>query len=79
MQKRTTIMLDRRVYEDLVKESVMRFGDAKHISAVVNEKLMEKVRDHSKLLEMAQRPKTHRLTEKEIEESRSELSRRFEV
>ena len=72
-------MLDQRVYEDLVKESVMRFGDAKHISAIVNEKLMERARDHSKLLEMAQRTKTHHLTGKEFEESRSELSRRFET
>lgn len=78
MQKRTTITLDRELYEDLVRESVAKFGDTKHISAVVNQRLREKRKDHSKLLEMAKRTKTHHLTETEIEAFRSELSERFE-
>ncbi len=78
MQKRTTISLNRDLYEDLVKESLAKFGDAKHISAVVNERLSLRKRDHSRFLEMAKRKKTHKLTEAEIENFRSELSQRLE-
>ena len=78
MQKRTTIMFERELYEDIVRESVAKYGDTKHISVVVNERLKEKKKDRSMLLEMARRTKTHHLTEKEIEDFRSELSRRFE-
>ena len=78
MLKRTTITLERDLYDDLVRESVEKYGDTKHISVVLNERLNEKKKDHSKLLEMARNRKTHHLTEKEIEDSRSELSGRFE-
>ncbi|MHB1439271.1 MAG: hypothetical protein ACYCSO_00380 [Cuniculiplasma sp.] len=78
MQKRTTITLDRELYEELVSASVAKYGDTKHISTVLNERLRERKKDHTKLLEMAKRTKTNHLTEKEIEDFRSDLSRRFE-
>lgn len=78
MHKRTTVTLDQELYEELVSASVAKYGDTKHISTVLNERLKERKKDHTKLLEMAKREKTHHLTEKEIEDFRSDLSRRFE-
>ena len=77
MQKRVIITFERELYNDLVRESVEKYGDAKHIPVAVKERLKNKKADHSKLLIMAGRNKTHHLTEKEIEDSRSELSQRF--
>jgi len=37
MPRRTTILLDEEVYEELVKESLKRFGSARALSKVVNE------------------------------------------
>lgn len=78
MLKRTTISLERSIYEELIKESVSRYGDARHLSVIINEKLRKKQEDYSKILQMAKRKKTNKETISEFEDFRANLSKEFE-
>jgi hypothetical protein len=44
MPKRTTLVLDNKVYERLVKESLKRYGTARNISKVVNDMVEEEMK-----------------------------------
>jgi 3-hydroxy-3-methylglutaryl CoA synthase len=78
MLKRTTISLESSIYEALIKESVTRYGDARHLSVIINEKLRKRQEDYSKLFQMAKRKKTNKETANEFEDFRANLSREFE-
>ncbi|MHB8361495.1 MAG: hypothetical protein ACYDAO_08485 [Thermoplasmataceae archaeon] len=78
MLKRTTITLDSSIYEELVKESVSKYGDARHLSVIINEKLRKSNEDYSRLFQMAKRKKTHKENIDEFESFRSDLSKEFE-
>ncbi len=78
MLKRTTISLESSIYEALIKESVTRYGDARHLSVIINEKLRKRQEDYSKLFQMAKRKNTNKETAYEFEDFRANLSREFE-
>ena len=78
MLKRTSISLESSIYEALIKESVTRYGDARHLSVIINEKLRKRHEDYSKLFQMAKRKKTNKETANEFEDFRANLSREFE-
>jgi hypothetical protein len=78
MLKRTTISLESSIYEELIKESVSRYGDARHLSRIINEKLQKKHEDYSKLFQMARRKKISKETANEFEDFRAKLSKEFE-
>ena len=78
MLKRTTISLESSIYEALIKENVKRYGDARHLSMIINEKLRKRQEDYSKLFQMAKRKNTNKETANEFEDFRANLSREFE-
>ncbi|MCL5438154.1 MAG: hypothetical protein M1148_03040 [Candidatus Thermoplasmatota archaeon] len=53
-------------------------GDARHILAIIKEKLKQRSQDHPKSMEISMRKKTHLLSEEEFEKFRSALSGRLE-
>ena len=78
MAKRTTIILHEDVYERLVQESLRRYKTTKAISKVVNEMLQASLRSEAKILNLIFSKKIAKTTSKESEESRRQLSKRFE-
>jgi predicted CopG family antitoxin len=78
MAKRTTIILHEDVYERLVQESLRRYKTTKAISKVVNEMLQASLRGEAKILNLIFSKKIAKTTSKEFEESRRQLSKRFE-
>jgi predicted CopG family antitoxin len=78
MAKRTTIILHEDVYERLVQESLRRYKTTKAISKVVNEMLQASLRSEAKILSLIFSKKIAKTTSKEFEESRRQLSKRFE-
>ena len=78
MVKRTTVLLDDDVYEGVVRESIRRYGTAKAISRVVNELLRRALGAKRELLELIYSEKIRELSQEEFENSRRELSKRFE-
>ncbi|MCD6529230.1 hypothetical protein J7L06_02955 [Candidatus Bathyarchaeota archaeon] len=78
MVRRTTILIDDDVYEDLVKESLKRYGTAKAISKVLNDLLRDSLKGRDKLLKLIYSEKIAETTSREFESFRRELSRRLE-
>ena len=78
MVRRTTILIDDEVYEELVKESLKRYGTAKAISKVLNDLLRDSLKGRDKLLKLIYSEKIAETTSKEFESFRRELSRRLE-
>ena len=78
MPKRTTVILDEAVYEELVKESLRRYGTVKALSKVLNELLLESIKGRRELLKLIYSEKVAETTVKEFERFRRELSRRLE-
>jgi len=78
MAKRTTILLDRKIYEELVSESVKKYGDARHISKVINDRLSSGRTSKAKLVKLAKGRKYAEISNREFEEFRSELSKRLD-
>jgi hypothetical protein len=76
MPKRTTLILEDKVYERLVKESLSRYGSARKISKVVNEMVRKKTMDITKLIYS---DKVARMSAREFEEFRRKLSARLEL
>lgn len=74
MEKRTTVILDKNVYDALVKESLEEYQTAKAISKVMNEILKRALLNRAKLSKLIYSKKLKRITAKEFEEFRSELS-----
>jgi len=78
MVRRTTILIDDEVYEELVKESLKRYGTVKAISKVLNDLLRDSLKGRDKLLKLIYSEKIAETTSKEFESFRRELSRRLE-
>lgn len=76
---RTTINLDDKVYELLVKESIKRYGTTKAISKVINELLKKELKGDAALKRLLEKKKVVKISNKEFEEFRRELSKRFEL
>jgi predicted CopG family antitoxin len=78
MPRRTTLVLDDRVYEKLVRESMNRYGTARNLSKVVNELVEERAARKVDLMEMLHSEKLAKTSAREFERSRRKLSSRFE-
>ncbi len=80
MPKRTTLVLDDRVYEKLVKESLSRYGTARNISKVVNDLVEQKGAAEKKkdVLKLIYSEKIARTSASEFEKFRRKLSARLE-
>ncbi len=78
MPKRTTLVLDDKVYERLVRESVSRYGTARNISKVVNDLVEEKAGGRTDILELIRSEKVAKTTSQEFERFRRRLSSRLE-
>jgi len=78
MPKRTTIILDDDIYEELVKESARKYGTTKAISKVVNELLRKALTPADELIRLLYSKKYAMISEEEFEKFRKELSRGFE-
>ena len=81
MPKRTTIILEDDVYNMLVEESIRIYGNTRSLSKLVNELLRKAFRDRveAEFRELLGSEKVARVTAKELEELRRELSRRLEA
>jgi hypothetical protein len=77
MPKRTTLVLDDKVYEKLVRESINRYGTARNLSKVVNDLVDEKSR-RVDVRELVFSEKIARTSAREFEAFRRKLSARFE-
>jgi len=78
MPKRTTLVLDDKVYERLVKESLKRYGTARNISKVVNDMVEEKTEKKEGIMNLIYSEKIARTSAREFEQFRRKLSNRFE-
>jgi hypothetical protein len=74
MEKRTTVILERGVYEALVKESMEEYKTTKAISKVLNEILKKSLKNRGKLTELLHSKKVATTTAREFEEFREGLS-----
>ncbi len=77
MPKRTTVILDDDIYEKLVRESIRRYGTTRALSRVLNELLRESFSGREELIKLIYSEKIARVTVKELNKFRRELSKRF--
>jgi hypothetical protein len=76
MEKRTTVILDKEIYEALVKESVEEYKTTKAISKVINNILKKTLKNKSsKLTGLLHSKKVATVTSREFEEFRGRLSK----
>ncbi len=78
MPKRTTVLLDKKIYKELVDESITKYGDAKHISKVINDRLSSHQSSVMKIVKLANSKKFGKVSQSDFEEFRSKLSERLE-
>ena len=78
MSKRTTLLLEDKVYERLVEESLRRYGTVRAVSKVLNELLKESFKGREEIIRLIYSEKVAKTTAKEFEEFREDLSRRLE-
>ena len=78
MSRRTTILLEEDLYRRLIEESVRRYGTSKGLSRVANELLRRALKGETDILNLIFSEKIARISAREFEESRRELSRRLE-
>jgi hypothetical protein len=74
MDKRTTVILERGVYDALVKESLEEYKTSKAISKVMNEILKKALRNKRGLMSLIYSKKVANTTAKEFEKFREGLS-----
>jgi predicted CopG family antitoxin len=74
MTKRTTVLLEKDVYDALVKESLEEYKNSKSLSKVLNEIVKRTLTNQGKLTKLLHSKKIARTTAKKFEEFRSELS-----
>lgn len=75
MEKRTTVILEKEVYEALIKESIEEYKTAKSMSKVLNNILKKALMNKAKLTKLIYSRKVAKTTAKELERFRSELSK----
>jgi len=82
MPKRTTVVIQDDTYAKLVQESIQRFGSARAISrvidAMVKENKDEKKQAEKEIVRILHSKKVAKVTQKELERDRHELSISFE-
>lgn len=78
MPKRTTIVLEDDVYEELVKESMKRYGTPRAISKVINAILRRALSRTDEVIELLYSERYVKVDQKEMERLRKELSRELE-
>jgi predicted CopG family antitoxin len=78
MPKRTTLVLNDKVYEKLVSESMKKYGSARNLSKVVNDLVEEKATGKPDIMELIFSEKLAKTSEREFEQFRRKLSARFE-
>ena len=74
MEKRTTVILEKEVYDALVKESLEEYKTAKSISKVLNNILKKSLMNKAKLSRLIHSKKVAKTTAKKFEKFRSEIS-----
>ena len=77
MPKRTTVILDDDVYENLVRESIRRYGTTRAISKVLNEILRDSLSGRRELIRLIYSEKIAEVSIEEFNEFRRELSKRL--
>jgi hypothetical protein len=75
MYKRTTVILEKEVYDALVRESLEEYKTAKSISKVLNEILKRSLRNKRGLMTLIYSKKVASTTAKEFENFRREMSK----
>ncbi|MBS7612030.1 hypothetical protein KEJ27_07510 [Candidatus Bathyarchaeota archaeon] len=78
MFRRTTILLDEDVYKRLAEESLKRYGTTKAISKVINDLLKTALKNQADILNLIFSEKIAKISAKEFEEFRRNLSKRLE-
>ena len=78
MPKRITLLLDDRVYEKLVKESICRYGNARNLSKIVNDLVEQRTGKRANILKLIYSKKIKKTSANEFESFRRNLSARFE-
>lgn len=78
MVRCTTIMLDDDLYKKIVEKSLEKYGNARRISKVINELLRKILSGEDELINLIYSEKIAKITNKQFEEFRRELSKRFE-
>jgi hypothetical protein len=74
MEKRTTVILEKDVYDALVKESLEEYKTAKSLSKVLNEILKKSLMNKARLSQLIHSKKITTTTARKFEKFRSELS-----
>ncbi len=75
MERRTTVVLDKEVYEALVKESVEEYNSSKAISKVLNKIVKQALSNKGRLSEILHSKRVAKTTAKEFEKFRHGLSK----
>jgi len=82
MPKRTTVVIQDDTYAKLVQESIQRFGNARAISRVIDAMIKEnsdaKKQAKKDIVRLLHSKKVAKVTQKELERDRHELSISFE-
>jgi hypothetical protein len=78
MPKRTTLVLEDKVYERLVRESLKRYGTARNISKVVNDMVEEKTGRREGIMDLIYSEKIAETSAREFEQFRRKLSSRLD-
>jgi uncharacterized HAD superfamily protein len=82
LPKRTTVVIQDDTYSKLVQESIQRFGNARAISKVIDAMVMEskdaKKQAEKDIVRLLHSKKVAKVTQKELERDRYELSKSFE-
>ena len=78
MPRRTTLVLDDRVYEKLVEESMKRYGNARKLSQVVNDLVEQKAEAKPDLMRLIYSKKIASTTARDFQRFRRKLAARLE-
>ncbi len=75
MERRTTVILEKKVYDALVKESIDEYNSSKAISKVLNKIVKRALANKSRLHELLNSKPVAKVTQKEFEKFRHNLSK----
>lgn len=75
MEKRTTVVLEKKVYDALVKESIEEYNSSKAISKVLNKIVKKALANKSRLHDLLQSKPVAKVSQKEFEKFRHQLSK----
>ncbi len=75
MERRTTVLLEKEVYDALVKESVEEYDSSKAISKVLNKIVRQALANRGRLSAVLRSKRVAKTTSKEFERFRHQLSK----